>query len=65
MDENTKSIWLSKTVWMSILTAAAPLYPPVGAFVSANPAVTSFIVGAVFTGLRFVTDTKVVAKKKK
>jgi hypothetical protein len=57
----SKKIWQSKTVWVSILVAIAPLYPPLGAFVTESPAIASFIVSTIFGALRLVTNKPIGA----
>lgn len=54
-----KSVWKSKTIWVSILIAVAPLYPPLGAFVSESPAIASFVVSTIFGVLRLVTKAPI------
>ena len=54
-----KKPWQSKTLWAGVFVALAPLFPPVGAFVAANPAVAGAVAGAITAALRFITDKKV------
>lgn len=63
MDEDLKSPWKSKTLWIAALTALVPLFPPAAAVVAANPAVVSAVVGVVFGALRLTTKTKVKLRK--
>ena len=58
MENETKNPWTSKTLWTWIIVAAAPLYPPVGQFVSTNPEAAGAIVAIVFAILRAMTETK-------
>jgi hypothetical protein len=57
--DNSKPAWQSKTLWAAALCAVAPLIPGVGpvvsAWIAANPAACSAVLGAVFAGLRTVT----------
>lgn len=61
MDDQKKP-WESKTLWVAALTALAPLYPPVGIFVAANPEMVSAGIGVLFGLLRFVSSKKVGVK---
>ena len=54
----TKPLWKSKTIWLSVFTAVSAFCPPVQAFMLASPEATSMIVGAIFAGLRWATDSK-------
>ena len=56
---DSKKSWKSKTVWLGILTAVAPLVPGFNEFVQDNPTAFSMILGALFTGLRLITKGKV------
>lgn len=62
-EEDGTPIWLSKTLWTSIVVAAAPLFPPVAQIVVTNPTLCSFVVGAVFSVLRVVTKTPLKVSK--
>lgn len=57
-----KKPWQSKTIWMSLITAALPFIPGINIWVAANPEAFGAIVGLVFTGLRSVTKDKIVIK---
>ena len=63
MDNNSKPAWQSKTMIAAAITALVPLIPGVGpavtAFIVANPAAFSAILGAIFAGLRVVTNGSV------
>jgi hypothetical protein len=61
--EDQKPAWQSKTLWCSVIVAAAPMFPPVAQAVIGNPVLCSFFVGSVFAVLRFVTDKAVTVKK--
>lgn len=59
----TKKPWQSKTLWVGAITALLPLvYPPAAVWVGANPELFSMALGAVFSGLRVVTEGKVAIK---
>jgi len=55
---DTKKPWMSKTLWLGLLTAALPFCPPVQAWVIANPEAWSALVGVAFMGIRAVTEKK-------
>lgn len=58
-----KKSYLSKTLWISAITAVAPLFTPgLSAWISSNPELFSGIVGILFTALRVVTKDKLVIK---
>jgi hypothetical protein len=57
--KESKAPWESKTMWVAAITALAPLYPPLGAVVAANPGVVLAAVSAVFAGLRWVSEHKI------
>jgi hypothetical protein len=56
---DSKPVWQSKTLWIGLLTAVAPFWPPAAVWIAANPAIFSAAVGAVFSGLRLVSNQKV------
>ena len=56
---DSKPAWQSKTLWIALLTAAAPLFPPVAVWIGANQLLFSAGLGAVFAGLRVITQGKV------
>lgn len=59
----TKKPWQSKTLWLSAITALAPLAcPPLAAWIAVNPDLFSAALGALFGGLRVVSKDKVVIK---
>ncbi len=60
-DEPKKS-YQSKTVWIGLLTALLPLYPPAAAWVALHPELFSAAVGALFSGLRLISSDRVVIK---
>jgi len=55
-----KSVFKSKTFYMGLATALAPLIPSVGEFVKGNAEMIGMLWGAVAIVLRFVTKDKVV-----
>ena len=55
----SKPLLKSKTFWLNLLALAAALYPPVQAFVAANPVTTVAALTAANTLVRFVTRDKV------
>ena len=59
MSDTTKPAWQSKTLWVAVLTALVPLFPPAAALIAANPAAISAVVGAVFAGLRLISSSKI------
>ena len=61
MDESKKALQ-SKTLWSGLIVALAPFFPPAQAIIVANPELVSMLVGALFAGLRVVTDQNVVLK---
>lgn len=63
-DLETKSPWQSKTMWTALIMALAPLIPPVGAFVSTNPALAGLLAGGITAGLRMLSSSKVELKQK-
>ena len=64
--DEAKKPWQSRTFYVAAVTALVPLIPGVGpavsAWIAANPELFSAAVGAIFTGLRFITKDKVVIK---
>lgn len=60
-----KSYLKSKTLWVSLFMALAPLFPSVQEFITANPSVTGMVVGSIFGLLRIKTDSGVVLKEDK
>ena len=54
--------WESKTLWVSLIVAVAPLFPPAQAFIIANPTAVAGAVGAVFAALRLWTGRKGAAE---
>ena len=58
----SKRPWMSKTLWISVITAAAALWPPAAAWIAANPAIFSFAITGIFAGLRLITKDGVSIK---
>jgi hypothetical protein len=53
---DNKRPWASKTLWTSLIVAAAPLYPPIGQFVAENPDAAGAIVAIIFATLRVLSS---------
>ena len=60
--DDTKKPWKSKTLWAGLIVALAPFFPPAQAVIIANPELVSMFVGALFAGLRVVSEKKVALK---
>lgn len=58
-----KQFWASKTMWMSLIVAVAPICPPLNAIISAHPELVSLVVGGIFAGLRMMTTKKISIPK--
>lgn len=59
----TKPALYSKTLWMALVTALLPIvYPPAAVWSAAHPELVTAALGAVFGGLRVVSDGKIVVK---
>lgn len=57
-----KKPWQSKTLWVSLVVAIVPFFPPAQALILANPEVVSIALGGIFSVLRLATKDKVVIK---
>lgn len=57
--QDTSKPWQSKTLWVSLIVAVAPLFPPVQAVLATNPELAGIAVGAVFSVLRLFTKKPV------
>jgi len=57
--EESKKPWLSKTVWLGIVTGVAPFIPGVSEWVSTHVAEIGLVWGALAIALRLVTKEKV------
>lgn len=51
-----KSVLKSKTLWVSLIVALAPLFPQVRDLVAKNPEAVASVVGAIFAVLRISTS---------
>lgn len=58
----TKKPWQSKTLWIGLIAAVVPFFPPAAAVIAANPEVTTAVLSGVFGFLRVVTKDKIVVK---
>ena len=56
---NSKTISQSKTFWVQVIAMAASFFPPVGAWVAANPVAAVSALGGLNILVRFVTHGKV------
>ena len=54
-----KKPWTSKTYYAAIIVAIAPAFPPVAAWITANPGMFSIGLGVLFGILRTVTKGKI------
>lgn len=59
-----KSIFKSKTIWVSLLLAIAPVFPPVQIALLANPEIAGIVVGGIMAALRLITTKPVSVGKK-
>lgn len=63
MNDNSKPFYLSRTMIASAIVAVLPLIPGIGtvasAWIAANPALFSAGLGALFAGLRTITNGSV------
>lgn len=55
----SKRPWLSKSVWVGVLVAVAPLIPGVNKIIAANPEYVLHAVGAIAVVLRLITKDKI------
>jgi hypothetical protein len=55
--------WQSKTLWVSLIMALAPVIPPLGAVIAANPELAGIAAGVLVAGLRLISSKKVTLKK--
>ncbi len=62
LEPSDKKPWQSKTLWVALLVAIAPFYPPINAVVASNPELVSIGLGFLFTGLRLLSKDKIVIK---
>jgi len=54
-----KPSWQSKTVWLAVISALAPLVPSVHAWMIANPETYASVISGLFLVLRFLTNGKI------
>ena len=55
-----KAPWKSKTIWVSVISALAPLAcPPLAVWIQTNPELFSGAIGVLFMGLRLVTNVDI------
>jgi len=54
----TKTVFASKTIAVNAIIALATLYPPIGAWVSANPELTLHVLAAINIGIRFLSKKR-------
>jgi len=57
----TKS-YLSKTLWVAVLTAIAAFFPPVKEWIADNPSTFSWAISGLFFVIRLVTKNAVSLK---
>ena len=50
----TSKPWASKTLWVGVIVAIAPFFPPAQAMMIANPEIAGIVVGGVFSILRML-----------
>lgn len=61
MPEN-KKVWESKTFWVSLLLALAPLIPGASEFMSSQPELVNSVIVSIFMVLRLVSHGKISLK---
>ena len=57
-----KAVLKSKTFYLGLITALAPLFPGASEVISSNPEIVAQVLGGVIIVLRFFTKDKVVIK---
>lgn len=60
MQPEIKPFYLSRTVIVNAIIAAAAFYPPAREYFQANPELTLSAIGAIGVFLRFITRGRVV-----
>lgn len=58
----TKKAWQSRTLWIGLVAAIVPFFPPAAAVIAANPEVTGLALSGIFSALRMITKDRVVIK---
>jgi len=58
-----KHILASKTFWFGIVSAFAPLYPPIETYLQGHAVEIGMLWGSISIILRYVTKDKVVLKQ--
>lgn len=53
-----KELLKSKTIWTSIVVAAAGFFPPVQALIISNPEIATSFIGMLFSLLRIKTEVQ-------
>lgn len=54
-----KKVWKSKTFWVAIISALAPLVPEIQEWISANPEAYAAFLGLIFAALRSITHGRI------
>jgi hypothetical protein len=62
MEDQSKKLWKSKTLWVNLVMAVAAFIPGVGEMISQNPEAAGSLVAVVNVILRLVTKEKVSLK---
>ena len=60
MNEEKKAVLLSKTFWLGLATAFAPLVPAVKPLIENNLDAALAIIGALIVAFRFITKKPIV-----
>jgi hypothetical protein len=55
----TKKPWQSKTLWIALIAAVIPFFPGAETLVKQYPEVYSVLLGAIFAGLRAISNDKI------
>ena len=62
IEDLSKPIWKSKTLWAALVCVALTVCPPTSLWIASNPTIWAALTSALFGGLRFVTKEKVRVK---
>jgi len=62
--KEAKAFWKSKRFWTTVVTAVAPLIPPIGAWAAVNPEAYSAILATLFGYVGVATKGPVTIKGK-